>query len=218
AELALDHGFNQRNESAVLYNHDQSLVDYNYILIIKQEGVLKIRNVAQNEEIELRTSELHNWLKSEFSHYDRNNDYGGGRLHSQTSPLDQPSFSLDHAAYIQVLRSQNKGKKVNRGTMVEEALSGGQDFMNGLRNGNVKIAVIETKEDIFDGIRDTRLSDADSWKRFIQSAPPTERQYLGQVHDLLKEYAVTANAAFRSALLYNFRTGGRIWYDLGRTV
>lgn len=235
AELALDHGFNQRNESTILYNHDQSL-DYNYILFVKQEGVMKIRNVAQNEEIELRTSELHNWLKSEFAHSDRNNDYGSGRLHRQISSLDQPSFSPDHAAHIQVLRSQNKGKKINRGTMVEEgmsctiefsklhvtncqiALSGGQDFADGLRNGNVQIAVIETKEDIFEGIRDTRLSDVDSWKKFIQSAPPTERQYLGLVHDLLKQYAVTANAGFRSALLYNFRTGGRIWYDLGRAV
>ncbi|KAL9612098.1 MAG: hypothetical protein Q9167_003285 [Letrouitia subvulpina] len=218
AELALDHGFNQRNESAALYNHDQSLMDYNYILIVKQEGFLKIRNIAQNEEIELRTSELPNWLKSEFANYDRNNEYGGGRLHRQTSLSDQPSFSLDHAGHIQVLMSQNKGKKVNRRTIVEEALARSQDFMNGIRNGNVQIAVMETKEDIFEGIRDTRLSDADSWKKFIQSAPPTERQYLGQVHGLLKEYAVTAKAPFRSALLYNFRTGGCIWYDLGRAV
>lgn len=77
------------------------------------------------------------------------------------------------------------------------------------------IAAIETKDEIFDGLRATRLSDADSWKKFIQSAPPNERQYLGQVHQLLKDMAKDARPGAMNAFIYNFRTKNCIAYDLG---
>lgn len=87
--------------------------------------------------------------------------------------------------------------------------------MHGLSDGNVEVVAIETKDDIFEGIRETRLGDADSWKRFIQHAPAGERMYLQEVHELLKSKAAKAKSSYRSAFLYNFRTGGCIWYDLG---
>ena len=87
--------------------------------------------------------------------------------------------------------------------------------MHGLSDGNVEVVAIETKEDFFEGIRETRLGDADSWKKFIQHAPAAERAYLEDVHELLKNKAAKAKPGYRSAFLYNFRTGGCIWYDLG---
>jgi eukaryotic translation initiation factor 2-alpha kinase 4 len=77
------------------------------------------------------------------------------------------------------------------------------------------IAAVETKDEIFEGFRGTRLSDPDSWKKFIQSAPPNERQYLGQVHLLLKNMAKDAKPGLRNAFIYNFRTKNSIPYDLG---
>ncbi|KAK8432577.1 hypothetical protein IWX49DRAFT_112628 [Phyllosticta citricarpa] len=47
---------------------------------------------------------------------------------------------------------------------------------------------IETKDEILDMLRDTRLSDADSWRRAIQSVPLVERGYLQEVMDMLREY------------------------------
>ena len=78
------------------------------------------------------------------------------------------------------------------------------------------IVAIETKDDIFDGIIDTRLSDPDSWKKFIQSAAPGERQYLGQLQNLLKTMAKEAVPGNSTAIVYNFRTKSCISYNLGK--
>ena len=72
------------------------------------------------------------------------------------------------------------------------------------------------KDDIFDGLRDTRLTDPESWRRYIQSAPVAERQYLSKVHDLLLDKAKAAKGNNRSAWVYNFRTKACICYDLGK--
>ena len=78
------------------------------------------------------------------------------------------------------------------------------------------IVAIETKDDIFEGIVDTRLSDPDSWKRFIQSAAPGERQYLGQLQNLLKTTAKESAPGISTAIVYNFRTKACISYNLGK--
>lgn len=88
--------------------------------------------------------------------------------------------------------------------------------MHGFADGNVQIIAVETKDDIFEGVRETRLGDADSWRKFIQHAPAGDRAYLQDLHELLKDKAAKAKPGYRSAFLYNFRTGGCIWYDLGQ--
>lgn len=86
------------------------------------------------------------------------------------------------------------------------------DFLEG------PIAAIEVKDDVLDSIRDTRLSDPDSWRKVIQNAPVAERKYLGQVHELLSDMANEMKGTTRNAFIYNFRTGACIYYDLGRSV
>lgn len=77
------------------------------------------------------------------------------------------------------------------------------------------IAAIETKDEVFEALRLTRLSDPESWKKFIQGAPPSERQYLTQVHVLLKDMAKDSKPSRRNAFIYNFRTKNSFPYDLG---
>lgn len=79
------------------------------------------------------------------------------------------------------------------------------------------IIAIETKDEIFDGIAETRLSDPESWRKFIQNAAPGERQYLGQLQDMLKNVAKeTMSGSTTQAIVYNFRTKACISYSLGR--
>lgn len=77
------------------------------------------------------------------------------------------------------------------------------------------IAAIETKDEFLEVLKTTRLNDADMWKRFIQNSPPSERQYLGQVHQLLKDMAKDAKPGATHVFIYNFRTKNCITYDLG---
>ena len=72
------------------------------------------------------------------------------------------------------------------------------------------------KDEVFEGLRETRLSDPDSWRKYIHNAPSTERLYLGDLHQLLRDMAAEGNRA-RTAFVYNFRTRACICYELGRT-
>ena len=75
------------------------------------------------------------------------------------------------------------------------------------------------RDDLFEGMRETRLSDPETWKKFIQHAPVGERQYLADLQDLLGNIAREAKGGgARNAFVYNFRTKACMWYDLGRTA
>ncbi|KAI4095599.1 MAG: hypothetical protein LQ344_001530 [Seirophora lacunosa] len=217
ADLAMGDEYGQDPNVSNAYALGQDSVPYLYLVHVKQEGSVKVRSVAQNEESELRTSEVASWFKTEIMHRERTEDHGRKlvRYHSQPDP-GVPS--VESGSDVQVLMSLTKGKKTNRRAIIEEALAHGQDFLHGLADGNVQVVAIETKDDVFEGIRETRLGDTDSWKKFIQRSPAGDRAYLQDVQELLKEKAARAKAGFRSAFLYNFRTGGCIWYDLGHST
>lgn len=85
---------------------------------------------------------------------------------------------------------------------------------------NAPIAAIDVRDEVLDSIRDTRLSDPDSWRTVIQNAPLTERKYLSQVYELLTDLASEIHAGsgaegYTNAFIYNFRTGSCVYYDLG---
>ena len=90
--------------------------------------------------------------------------------------------------------------------MVEDALNG-------------PVAAIDTRDELLEAIRKTRLSDPESWRTVIQNAPLTERKYLTQVHELLLDLATESRVdgmeSFSNAFIYNYRTGSCIYYDLG---
>ncbi|KAL8734889.1 MAG: hypothetical protein Q9166_001241 [cf. Caloplaca sp. 2 TL-2023] len=217
AELALSQDSDLGHKGPNVYSLGQGILPYLYLVNIKHEASVKVRNIAQNEETEMRTSELSAWFKSEMMHRERTEDHGRklSRYHSHS---EQGIPSVETGLNVHVLTANNKGKKTNRRAIIEEAFTRCQEFMHGFADGNVEVAAIETKEDIFEGIRETRLGDADSWKKFIQHAPAGERSYLQDVHELLKSKATNAKPGYRSAFLYNFRTGSCIWYDLGNAT
>ncbi|KAI4204441.1 MAG: hypothetical protein LQ350_001198 [Teloschistes chrysophthalmus] len=215
AELAISDGIDSDYKASSAYTVGQDIKSYLYLIHVKQEGSVKVRNVAQNEEIEMRTLELASWFRNEMIHRERAEDHGR-KLSRHHSYPEQSVASVENVSNVQVMSVQSKGKKTNRRTIIEEALTRCQEFMHGLVDGNVQITAIETKDDIFERIRETRLGDADSWKKFIQHAPAGDRAYLQDVQELLKTQAAKAKAGYRSTFLYNFRTGSCIWYDLGQ--
>ena len=102
---------------------------------------------------------------------------------------------------------------------MESALVRSREIAEKAREG--PIAAIDTRDDVLNAIRNTRLSDPDSWRTVIQNAPLTERKYLGQVCELLTDLASEMRASqtsesYTNAFIYNYRTGSCIYYDLGR--
>lgn len=119
ADLAMGDEYGQDPNVSNAYALGQDSVPYLYLVHVKQEGSVKVRSVAQNEESELRTSEVASWFKTEIMHRERTEDHGRKlvRYHSQPDP-GVPS--VESGSDVQVLMSLTKGKKTNRRAIIEE--------------------------------------------------------------------------------------------------
>lgn len=96
--------------------------NYAWVVLIKNDGTLRVRNTIRNEDTELTKSELPGWLRSSIRDRDR---WTGRkdeklRLVRHMSHQESGSQSSSREADVRVMMSQNKGKKINRKTVVEE--------------------------------------------------------------------------------------------------
>ncbi|KAI9818457.1 MAG: hypothetical protein M1827_000516 [Pycnora praestabilis] len=222
AELAVD--ANSTDELMSYYRDDK----HSWIIIMRQESgnagerSLKVKSTVRKEDTEVRQSELMSWLRSEIRERDqREGTYERAKsdrtkLSRQTSNQDTNPAGGDRDNHVRVLISNHRGKKTSRLQIVETAQSRTRELVQTFLDG--PIAAIETRDEILDAIRDTRLSEPDSWKEIIQRAPLSERKYLSQVHELLLKMANEVEGTTRNAFIYNFRTGACIYYDLGRST
>ena len=95
--------------------------------------------------------------------------------------------------------------------MVEAAHGRVNEVVESLRNGSV--ASVEMSEELFDFIRETRLSQPDSWRKLVQTAPLADRQYVQEVQQMIVRFKEARAPGIRNCFIYNFRTGGCICYD-----
>lgn len=95
---------------------------YTWIIMIKSDGALKIKNLIRKDETELRKPELLGWLRSELRDRERQKErhHDRSRLLRHTSNQDSINQVSDREGDVRVLISHNKSKKVNRKFIVEE--------------------------------------------------------------------------------------------------
>jgi eukaryotic translation initiation factor 2-alpha kinase 4 len=236
AELAVD--ASSFEELLSHYKED----GHSWVVLVKadsNERGLKIRSLVKKEEIDVRAPDLVPWLRSEIraqNHREILVDHP--KLLRNPSQPDTGGPSGERGNDVRILVAQHRSKKTNRRNIIESgefrssslkvilsnflALLRSRELVDKALNG--PIAAVDTRDDLLDAIRDTRLCDPDSWRAVIQNAPLTERKYLGQVHELLRdlasEYAPGGAKEHEShnAFIYNLRTGTCIYYDLGRTA
>lgn len=79
------------------------------------------------------------------------------------------------------------------------------------------ILAVETRDDVLEFVRAARLSEAESWRKAVQGVQLSERQYVQQVQGVLAEWRKrwSEGEGGRVACVFNFRTGGCVYYDLG---
>ncbi|KAJ5906502.1 uncharacterized protein N7473_003418 [Penicillium subrubescens] len=194
--------------------------NHRWIVIAKQDSKergYKVRNLVRKEEFDIRSSELVPWLRAEVQARHQREGTSDPRQARQPGQQDA-LLSNEKANDVRILVPQHRSKKTNRRNIVESALLRSREVAENARNGPV--AAIDTRDDVLDSIRDTRLSDPDSWRTVIQNAPLTERKYLSQVYELLTDLASENRAddsgeGFTNAFIYNYRTGSCVYYDLG---
>lgn len=221
AELAAD----ARNPEDLLSQHrDES---YSWVVIIKQDNLLKVKSMGRKDhpDADISARELLAWLKSEIRERDSRtmtrSRTGGGSGQSEASGTIVAANGNANAADgeseqdVRVLVAQTKSKKFNRHAVVEQAQTAAQRLVESFLEG--PIAAIETTDGVMDMIRDTKLSDAESWRKVEHGVTNVEKKYVREIHDMLKgwRWEWEAKKGTRHAFVYNFRTGTCVYYDLG---
>ncbi|KAL9090174.1 MAG: hypothetical protein Q9165_005454 [Trypethelium subeluteriae] len=225
AELAVD--TRSPEVLSALYRDDK----HSWIIIIKHDASttgkpdLKVKSLIRKEDTDIRSSELISFLRAEI----RDRDYREGATRSRQPLLRNTSHPetttlSDKRSNVQVLTALHKAKKPNKWNIVEAAQSRAAELVQSYHDS--AILAIECKDEYMELIRETRLSDPDSWRKAVQAVPVVDRAYLQQVHALLERYAnrwredvavglAVRDGEQRKVFVYNFRSGGILDYDLG---
>lgn len=192
---------------------------YHWIIIVKPESMLKIKTVGRRDvpDVDIQTSQLLSWLRPQLR------DREGKMLHrmrgaaSAQSGTDNSATTGDKAEdqVVKVLVSGHRSKKFNRRTVVEQAQASSTALVNSFLEGPV--LAVETTDQVLELIRDTRLSDHESWRRVDHGVTTSEKKYVRDIHDQLDtwRFSYEKKGATRHSFLYNFRTGTCLYYDLG---
>lgn len=219
AELATD--ARTAEELVNRYREDQHC----WIIMIKQDSVLKIKSMGgrqETQDVDIPVTQLIPWIRSASEVRDREQREGGimdrsSRLHRQHSQHNNggsdETFAANPDQDVRFHFAQTKSKKSNRQTIIAQAQSSAAVEVKSFLNG--PIAAVETTDKVIEMLRNTRLSDADSWREVAQKAPMADRKYVLEMWDLMKELAEEREEGQAGhAFIYNFRTGSCIYYDL----
>jgi eukaryotic translation initiation factor 2-alpha kinase 4 len=224
AELAID--ARSPEELASFYRDDR----HSWFVIIKHDSSgpggsikadLKVKSFVTKVDTDVKSENLVPLLRAEIRDREHREGIAERRAILQRQPSG-PDYggSAQRKSDVQVLVAQHRSKKTSKWNIVETAQSRGQELLSDY--SSAPTAAIETTDSIFDMIRTTRLGDTESWRRVVQGVPLGDREYIGQVQDLLEQFrrkwrtgAEEGGDACRMAFLYNFRTGAIALYDLG---
>ena len=209
AELARD----SRSPEDLLAKYRDEL--YSWIVIIKQDNVLKIKTMGRKDapDVDVAAKELLSWLKSEI----RDRDSRSIMKHRGAAmPQSESTNTLDGSQEqdVRILVAQTKSKKFNRRAVVEQAQVSAARLVQSFLEG--PIAAIETSDGVVDMIRATSLSDPESWRKVEHNVGTSDKKYVKDIHDMLKEWRWEweSKKGPGHAFVYNFRTGKCIYYDL----
>jgi translation initiation factor 2-alpha kinase 4 len=200
---------------------------HSWVIVIKH-GVapdkpdLKVKSIAKKEDTDLRSTDLLNYLRNELRDRESREGSAAQRL-TKAAPAPTSASSASTRANVDVLIAHHRSKKSNKWSIVEAAQSRSHELLDSFQDA--PIAAIETKDEVMNSIRETRLSDPDTWRQAIQKLPFVERKYLQELHDLLLGYRAKwrevkgeeggkGSLGDGKAFVYNFRTGGCLLYDL----
>ncbi|PHH83399.1 hypothetical protein CDD82_1333 [Ophiocordyceps australis] len=208
AELAKD----AKSPEELLARHRNDT--YSWIIIIKQESMLKIKTMGRSDitDVDIPTGQLLTWLRPQVRERESRRMRGGS---SQVEPTSSGVGDRDHEQEVRVLVAQTKSKKFNRQTVVEQAQMAAASVARAFLAG--PILAVETTDNVMELMRGARVSEPESWRRVEQQVTTLERNYVRDVHRQLEQWrwAHVKDGGPRHSFIYNFRTGTCLYYDVG---
>ncbi|KAK5135963.1 hypothetical protein LTR08_004421 [Meristemomyces frigidus] len=159
--------------------------DYSFVITVRHEASNTVRvssTSSDAEDTDIPTASLVPHLQQELKE-------------NEASKPRQPAFTrhtshqdADRKSNVHVLMAQHRSKKTNKYHIVEAARQRWAEKLDGWKE--VPILAVETSDDVLESIRETRLGDAESWRKAVQSVPVNERQLLQQIQDLLGSWHI----------------------------
>ncbi|KAF9881203.1 protein kinase [Colletotrichum karsti] len=208
AELAKD---SRSPEELLARNRDEG---YCWIIVIKQDAIVKVKTMDKKDapDVDLPIAQLLSWLRGEIRERDSK---AVVRMRGTQSSEATAAAEAHHEQDVRVLVAQTRSKKFNRRTVVEQAQISAASLVHSFLDG--PILAVETTDQVMDLIRETCLSDGESWRRVEHSVTTAEKKYVREIHEMLQNWQLAweRKNASRHSFLYNFRTGNCIYYDLG---
>lgn len=205
-------------------SHDMDESQYAWIVTIKHEAAnsFKVRHIATDAEVEVPAAELVSHIRDQ-----RSARSGGPSQSTSNGWLNGPPASMrrqtshnnneaGEGSRVQVLMSQHRSRKSNKFDIINAARNHWADKLDDWKQ-DAPILAIETRDEVLTLLRETRLSDPDSWRKAAQKVPLNERQYVAQAQECLENMKREwmDGVAGREACIYNFRTRSSVFYDLG---
>ncbi|KJZ71896.1 hypothetical protein HIM_08741 [Hirsutella minnesotensis 3608] len=189
---------------------------HSWIITIKQDSMLKIKSMGRSDvpDADVPTAQLLAWLRPQIRERESKAVMklrGGGPSPEQVAASSERERDQD----VKVLVAQTRSKKFNRRTVVEQAQVSAASLVRSFLGG--PILAIETTDQVMDLIRETSISDGESWRKVEHAVTTSEKKYVRELHDQLDtwRWSYEKKNGPRHSFIYNFRTGNCLYYDLG---
>lgn len=190
---------------------------------LRSEGhsvIVSVRHEASNtvkvttpskdsEETEVTIPSLLGYLQQELRELEVSKTRQPALLRQASQP------GAERRGNVQVLLARYGSKKSNKYQIISDAQEQWSRKLDEAKSA--PILAVETRDDVIDLIQQTRLSDAESWRKALHSVSPSDRQYVQQIQEMLISWRKgwTEGDGMREACVFNFRTQHCIYYDLG---
>ncbi|KAK5166141.1 eukaryotic translation initiation factor 2-alpha kinase [Saxophila tyrrhenica] len=186
--------------------------DYNFIVTVRHEASSTVRISSAHagaDETDVPMTGVVSHIQQEFRELES----------SKPRPpplLRQPSHQeVERKSNVQVLMASRGSKKSNKYQIVSDAQEHWSRKLDAAKDA--PILAVETRDDVLDLVQQTRLSDAESWRKAVQSVPLNDRQYVQQIREMLSSWRKKweSGDGMREACVFNFRTHYAVIYDVG---
>ena len=189
-----------------------NIKEHSFIVAVKHEASSTVRVINADtdaEDPDVPISSLVSHLQQELRERESN------KPRPPTLLRQASHHEVERKSNVQVLLARHGSKKSNKYQIVGDAQEQWSRKLDEAKNA--PILAVETRDDVLELVQQTRLSDAESWRKAVQSVQLNDRQYVQQIQEMLSSWRkrLVEGDGMREACVFNFRTQHCIYYDLG---
>lgn len=183
-----------------------TLTRYWTVIVRPGGSKIKVRSPSK-DEADVTSSELISYLKEEIS------DKPSINTSEPSLRRTRSSHGASERENVTILTPQHKSKKVNRAAIVDSARIAAQELAEHMSK-TCRVLAIDTDDETLQKLRNTRLTDSESWRTLRHSVTLNERDYVQEIQRQLHDWCELGQDG---AFVCNYKTKRCIFYDFGNS-